>query len=66
MGKKKKEQEVKHSRPVVLKVKKLTFEQYVARRNHIRSHHVAGLKAFVKNVEKLRTEAEWDSVFSSY
>jgi hypothetical protein len=46
--------------------KKITFEQFVARNASIKKHHAAGLRAFVKNPDKLRTEKEWQRVLNNY
>lgn len=52
--------------PVKKPVRKITFEQFVARQKHIKKHHVAGLRAFVSNPDKLRSEEEWKTLFSNY
>lgn len=46
--------------------KKITFEQYVARRPQIKPQHIAGMKAFVLAPNKARTESDWDSLFKHY
>lgn len=47
------------------KAKRYSFEKWAAR-NGVKPHHKAGLKAFVKNINKLRTLAEWDECFKGY
>jgi hypothetical protein len=46
--------------------KKITFAQFVARNASIKKHHASGLRAFVKNPDKLRTEKEWQRVLQNY
>lgn len=51
--------------PITIKVKRYSFEKWAARRG-VKSHHRPGLKAYVKNVNKLRTLEEWDECFKGY
>lgn len=55
--------------PAVVPVKparKLSFEQWAARKPKIKAHHVSGMRAFVKSPEKPRTEDEWNALFENY
>lgn len=47
------------------KAKRYSFDKWAARRG-VKKHHKAGLMAFVKNVNKLRTLEEWDECFKGY
>lgn len=49
----------------VKKAKRYSFDKWAARRG-VKQHHKAGLMAFVKNVNKLRTLEEWDECFKGY
>lgn len=49
----------------VKKEKRFSFDKWAARRG-VKKHHKAGLMAFVKNVNKLRTLEEWDQAFKGY
>ncbi len=52
-------------RPVTKDEKKFTFERWAARKG-IPSHHRAGMRAFVSNPDKMRSQEEWDSCFLTY
>jgi hypothetical protein len=63
VSKKKKVAKVAPSQPVP--VKRYSFTQWAAR-NGVPAHHRGGLRAFVNNVKKQRTLAEWDACFEGY
>jgi len=44
---------------------RMNFDKY-ARKKGFRASHIPGLKAFAKNTNILRTQAEWDSFFEKY
>lgn len=46
--------------------RRISIEQYAARKEHIRPQHIGGLRAFVTNPDKFRSEEEWDSLFKNY
>jgi hypothetical protein len=49
----------------VAPLKLLSFEQW-AKKKKIKESHLPGMRAFVQNVEKSRTQAAWDKLFESY
>ena len=52
-------------KPPAKPVKKYSFEQWASRRG-VKSHHRAGLRAFITNSTKHRTLEEWDACFIGY
>jgi hypothetical protein len=46
-------------------VKRFTFEQWAVQKG-LKEHHKAGMKAFCKNPNKLRTVEDWDKAFEGY
>ena len=53
------------SPPPVVPGRKYSFNQWAASRGK-KPHHLAGLRAFCKSVQKKRTFEEWDEVFKGY
>ncbi len=55
------------SAPVVpvVEAKKITFKQFIAGKN-VKPQHVSGLKAFIGNIEKLRTVQQWEDLLKGY
>lgn len=51
---------------VPVREKKISFEQFAARTPGIKTQHMAGMRAHVKNPDKLRTETDWATLFVNY
>lgn len=49
----------------VIREKLITFDQY-CKLKKILPHHMLGMKAYVKNINKNRTRTGWDEIFKSY
>ena len=45
--------------------RRVSFEQWAAKRS-IKDNHKRGMRAFVKNPDRLRTIADWDEAFKAY
>ncbi|MDB5716294.1 MAG: hypothetical protein JWO15_3691 [Sphingomonadales bacterium] len=46
--------------------RKLSFEQWAARKATVKAHHTSGMRAFIKSPDKSRTEDEWNALFENY
>lgn len=47
------------------KVKKISFRRWAISKGY-KEHHLAGLRAFVPNVNVLKSAEEWDRLFDGY
>lgn len=47
------------------RVRGLSLAQYAAQRQ-VKRHHLGGMRAFIKNPDRVRTLEEWDKVFRDY
>lgn len=45
--------------------RKVSFDQWAARRG-VKTEHKRGMRAFVKNPDRVRTMADWDDAFKAY